>query len=152
MLAQRLVMLRQFAGLQSSSIQGTGSVLASTHMDHSFVVLKTQTPGAPSRSRGGAIQAETSPSGKMMDESFVVLPPTPASVYRSESHVDGGVTHTQSAEGSPGSQLNPSTSGFHSTITVLKRAFDIVTSQTQVRLMYILFIWGGIRGCLLVLY
>ncbi|CAO2835487.1 unnamed protein product [Amaranthus hypochondriacus] len=119
-------------GLQSSSIQGTGSVLASTHMDHSFVVLKTQTPGAPSRSRGGAIQAETSPSGKMMDESFVVLPPTPASVYRSESHVDGGVTHTQSAEGSPGSQLNPSTSGFHSTITVLKRAFDIVTSQTQV--------------------
>uniref|UniRef100_A0A803KZM4 Beclin-1-like protein n=1 Tax=Chenopodium quinoa TaxID=63459 RepID=A0A803KZM4_CHEQI len=121
-------------GLQGSSIQGAGSVLASSQMDHSFVVLppeKNQSPGAPPRSRGGGVQPETPPSGKMMDESFVVLPPAPASVYRSESQADGG-THAQSAEGSTSGQLNPGTSGFHSTITVLKRAFEIATAQTQV--------------------
>ncbi|KAL2893221.1 Beclin-1-like protein [Bienertia sinuspersici] len=122
-------------GLQGSSLQGTGSVLASSHMDHSFVVLpkeKSQSPGAPPRPRGSGVQPETSPSAKMMDESFVVLPPAPASVYRSESQADGGGTHTQSGEGNPSSQLNPNTSGFHSTITVLKRAFEIATTQTQV--------------------
>ncbi|KMT20318.1 hypothetical protein BVRB_1g003180 isoform B [Beta vulgaris subsp. vulgaris] len=122
-------------GLQGSSLQGAGSVLASSHMDHSFVVLpkqKSQTPGASPRPRGGGVQQETSPSGKMMDESFVVLPPAPASVYRSESQADGSGTHAQSVDGSPSNQLNPATSGFHSTITVLKRAFEIATAHTQV--------------------
>ncbi|XP_021846459.2 beclin-1-like protein isoform X2 [Spinacia oleracea] len=123
-------------GLQGSSLQGAGSVLASSQMDHSFVVLpkqKNQSPGAPPRPRSGCgIHPETSQSGKMMDESFVVLPPAPASVYRSESQTDGGGAHAQSAEGSPSGQLNPGTSGFHSTITVLKRAFEIATAQTQV--------------------
>lgn len=122
-------------GLQGSSLQGSGSVLASTHMDHSFVVLpkqKSQSPGAPPGSRGRGVQPEASLSGKMMDESFVVLPPAPASVYRSESQADGSGTHAQTGEGSPSTQLNPGTSGFHSTITVLKRAFEVATAQTQV--------------------
>lgn len=123
-------------GLQGSSVHGAGSVLASTHMDHSFVVLpkqKSQPPGGPPRPRGGAVQSEMTPSGKTMEESFVVLPPAPASVYRSESPNDGCGIHTQSNEGSPNGQLNPNTSGFHSTITILKRAFQIATEHTEVQ-------------------
>ncbi|XP_074263401.1 beclin-1-like protein [Silene latifolia] len=120
-------------GLQGSSLHGSASVSASTHMDHSFVVLpkqKSQSPGAPPRPRSGAAQPEVSPSGKMMEESFVVLPPALASVYPPQT--DGNGMHAQSAEGNPNGQLNPNSSGFHSTITVLKRAFEIATAQTQV--------------------
>ncbi|KMT09302.1 hypothetical protein BVRB_6g134010 [Beta vulgaris subsp. vulgaris] len=41
------------------------TVLASSHMDHLFVVLpkqKSQTPGASPRPRGGGVRQETSPS------------------------------------------------------------------------------------------
>lgn len=105
-------------------------------MDHSFVVLpkqKNQVPGVPPRPRGGAIQPDTSQSGKAMEESFVVLPPPAASVYKCESASDAGGIQVPSHEGGPGSApLHPNNSGFHSTITVLKRAFDIATTQTQV--------------------
>ena len=117
-------------------MHGAGSVLASTRMDHSYVVLpkqKSQTPGVPPRPRAGAVQPEASQSVRAMEESFVVLPPPAASVYKSESAADGVGTHLPSPEGG---QTNippqPNNSGFHTTITVLKRAFDIATTQTQV--------------------
>lgn len=122
------------SGLQASSVHGAGSVLSSTHIDHSFVVLpkqKSQSPGLPPRPRGGAVQPEMSTSGKSMEESFVVLPPAPASVYRSESTSDGDGINASSSEG-VGAHFHPNGSGFHATITVLKRAFEIATSQTQV--------------------
>lgn len=122
------------SGLQGSSVHGAGSVLASTHMDHSFVVLpkqKSQAPGIP-RPRAGASQPEVTHSGKTMEESFVVLPPAPASVYPSEYPSDSSGGHAASSEGGTSSHLHPSGSGFHSTIMVLNRAFEIAATQTQV--------------------
>lgn len=112
-----------------------GSVLASTRMDQSFVVLpkqRNQVPGVPPRLHAGGLQPETSQSGKTMDESFVVLPPTAASVYKSDSVSFGGGAQSPSSEGTTGAPMQPNKSGFHTTITVLKRAFDIATTQTQV--------------------
>lgn len=120
--------------MQGSLIHGAGSVLGSTHMDHSFVVLpkqRNQPHGVPPRPRGGAVQPDTSQSGKAMEESFVMLPPAPASVYKCESASEAAGTQLPSPEGASGN-LQPNNSGFHSTITVLKRAFDIATTQTQV--------------------
>ncbi|KAL6493954.1 Vacuolar protein sorting-associated protein atg6 [Orobanche gracilis] len=124
------------SGVQGYSIHGTGSVVGSTRMDHSFVVLpkqRNQTPGVPPRPRGGPMQPDASHSGKGIDESFVVLPPPAASVYKCEPGADGGGTSLTSPEGGPtGSPTQLHDSGFHSTITVLNRAFDIATTQTQV--------------------
>lgn len=119
--------------MQGSSILGTGSVVGSSKMDHSFVVLpkqRNQTPGVPPRPRGGAMHPDASQSGKAIDESFVVLPPPAASVYKAEA---GGGTNLPSPDGGPtNSPMQPHNSGFHSTITVLNRAFEIATTQTQV--------------------
>ncbi|CAL5382233.1 unnamed protein product [Camellia sinensis] len=124
------------SGMQGSSIHGAaGSVLGSTRMDHSFVVLpkqRNQVAGVPPRPRGGGVQPDTSQSGKAMEESFVVLPPPAASVYKSDSTSDGGGAHLPSPDGGTGAPMQPNNSGFHSTITVLTRAFDIATTQTQV--------------------
>ncbi|KAI3867548.1 hypothetical protein MKX03_010067, partial [Papaver bracteatum] len=73
----------------------------------------------------------TRASGKAMEDSFVVLPPAAASMYNSESGSDGG-SHIPSSGGIPGNHLHPNNSDFYSGITVLKRAFDIATTQTQV--------------------
>lgn len=110
-------------------MHGANSVLASTRMDNSFVVLQKHRPPqgheAPPRPRAGTVQPDTSQSGKSMDESFVV-------VYKSESSLDGGGAHLPSSDGGPNGHLQPNNSGFHTTITVLKRAFEIATTQTQV--------------------
>ncbi|XP_057980567.1 beclin-1-like protein [Malania oleifera] len=123
------------SGLQGTSVHGAGSVFSSTRMDNSYVVLskqKTQAQGVPPRPRSGAAQSDTNQSGKAMEDSFVVLPPAAASVYNCESASDAGGTHLPSMEGGPTSHLQPNNAGFHSTITVLKRAFDIATTQAQV--------------------
>ncbi|KAI3829266.1 hypothetical protein L1987_03385 [Smallanthus sonchifolius] len=100
-----------------SWMHGAGSVLGS-RMDQSFVVLPKNRSGVPPR-----------PSAKAMEESFVVLPPPAASVYKSAD--GGGNSHLPSHdEATPPTHSN--NSGFHSTITVLKRAFEIASSQTQV--------------------
>ncbi|XP_057999166.1 beclin-1-like protein [Hevea brasiliensis] len=93
-------------------------------MDNSFVVLPKQRPqvqGGPSRTRNGAAQPHTGQSGRAMEESFVV-------VYKSEPAPDGGGTHLPSL-GGPNGQLQPNNTGFQSTITVLKRAFEIATTR-----------------------
>lgn len=112
------------AAMQGSSIHVGNSVFGSTRMDNSFVVLpkqRQQAPGVPPRPRGGvALQ-----SGKAMDESFVV-------VDKSESGSEGGGPKSPTPEGGITGPMQPNNSGFHSTITVLKRAFEIATTQTQV--------------------
>ncbi|KAF5743782.1 autophagy protein Apg6 [Tripterygium wilfordii] len=111
------------SAMQASSIHGA------TRMDNSYVVLPKQRPsaqGPSSRPRTGAAQHETGQqSGKTMEESFVV-------VYKSESASDGGGNQSSLPEGGPSSHMQPNNTGFHSTITVLKRAFEIATTQTQV--------------------
>ncbi|KAE8727546.1 Beclin-1-like protein [Hibiscus syriacus] len=64
-----------------------------------------------------------------MEESFVVVYKSESA---SESASDGSGTHLPSPEGGPSSSLQPNNSGFHSTITFLKNAFEIATTQTQV--------------------
>ncbi|CAI9101130.1 OLC1v1038388C1 [Oldenlandia corymbosa var. corymbosa] len=127
------------AGVLGPAVNGpSSSVLASTRMDHSFVVLpkqQNQSPGMPPRPRVGGAQPEPNSvqSVRAMEESFVVVPPPAASVYESESGADGVGTHLLSHEGGPtNTPSQPNNSGFHTTITILKRAFDIATSQTQV--------------------
>ncbi|GFY97455.1 AUTOPHAGY 6 [Actinidia rufa] len=120
--------------MQGSSIHGAGSVLGSTRMEHSFVVLpkqRNQVPGVPPRPCGGVMQPDTSQLGKAMEESFVVLPPPAASVYKSDSVSDGGGANLPKSDGGTSVPTQPNNSGFHSTITVLKRAFHIATTQTQ---------------------
>ncbi|KAF6171184.1 hypothetical protein GIB67_011245 [Kingdonia uniflora] len=122
------------SGMQGSSVSGVGSVSASTRMDHSFVVLpkqRSQTHGVPPRPRGGPQLSDASQLGKAMEESFVVLPPAAASMYMCETS-DGGGTPSPSPGGGPTSPIPANNTGFHSSITVLKRAFDIATTQTQI--------------------
>jgi beclin 1 len=110
--------------MQGCSVHGANSILGLTRMDNSFVVLpkqKPQAPGVPPRPRSGAVQPDTGQSGKAMEESFVV-------VYKSEPSSDGGGSHLPSIEGGPNGQLHPNNAGFNSTITVLKRAFEIATT------------------------
>ncbi|XVE77272.1 hypothetical protein DITRI_Ditri13aG0048900 [Diplodiscus trichospermus] len=114
--------------MQGSLIHGASSVLGSTRTDNSFVVLPKQKPrvqGISPRSHGGPGQPDAGHPGKAMEESFVV-------VYKSDSASDGGGTQLPLSEGGSNSVLQPNNSGFHSLITVLKCAFEIATTQTQV--------------------
>ncbi|PHT48226.1 Beclin-1-like protein [Capsicum baccatum] len=124
------------SGIQASSIHGAGNVIGSIRMEHSYVVLpkqRNQVPGIPPRGRGGSAQPDASQSGRAMEESFVVLPPPAASVYKCEPTSDGAGMNLPSPDGGPpNAPIQPNNSGFHSTITVLKRAFDIATTQTQI--------------------
>ncbi|GMI73641.1 AUTOPHAGY 6, BECLIN1 [Hibiscus trionum] len=117
------------SAMQGSLVHGTSSVLGPTRMDNSFVVLPKQKPtaqGVQSRPpRGVPGQPDSGQPGKAMEESFVV-------VYKSESASDGGGTQLPLSEGGPNNPLQLNNSGFHSTITVLKHAFEIATTQTQV--------------------
>ncbi|KDP28495.1 hypothetical protein JCGZ_14266 [Jatropha curcas] len=116
------------SAMHGFSMHGANSVLGSTRMDNSFVVLPKQRPqlqGIPPRPHGGAAQPDPGQPGKAMEESFVV-------VYKSEPTSDGGATQLPSIDGGSNVQLQPNNAGFHSTITVLKRAFEIATTQTQV--------------------
>ncbi|EPS67643.1 autophagy protein beclin1, partial [Genlisea aurea] len=123
------------SGMQGSSILGTSSIVGSSRMDNSFVLLpkqRNQVHGASSRSRGGVLNADAVQSAKAIDESFVVLPPPAASVYKCEPAADGDAGKVPSEDGPSSSPPQPHNSGFHSTITVLNRAFEIASTQTQV--------------------
>uniref|UniRef100_A0A1J3K843 Beclin-1-like protein n=1 Tax=Noccaea caerulescens TaxID=107243 RepID=A0A1J3K843_NOCCA len=117
------------SAMQGSSIHGANSVLGSTRMDNSFVVLPRQKPqaqGIPPRPRAASAQPDASPSGKAMEESFVV-------VYKSESAAsDSGGAQNTSPEVGQNGPLHSNNSGFNATINVLTRAFDIARTQTQV--------------------
>jgi beclin len=115
--------------------------MGASRMDHSFVVLSKQSrmpgPGMPPRPTRPTPQSDIPQSSKAMEESYVVLPPPISSVYKPELGPDGGVTQlpVNSGSNSPLQGSNNITTnilGFHSSVTVLKRAFEIATSQTQV--------------------
>ncbi|CAM8941933.1 unnamed protein product [Rhodiola kirilowii] len=114
-----------------------GSVMGASRMDQSFVVLpkqKNQTVGGvPPRPRQGAMhQPDSNHSNRTMEESYVVLPPPAASVYKTESGSDGNANHSASSDGGSSGSMTSNSSGFSSNIKLLKRAFDVATSQTQV--------------------
>lgn len=116
------------AGMQGSSMLGASSVSSSTRMDNSFVVLpkhRNQDLGVPPRPRDRARQPDTGHSGKAMDESFVV-------VHKSEPASDGGGSYIPLPEGGSDRPLHTNNAGFSSSINILKRAFEIATTQTQV--------------------
>ncbi|XP_075487859.1 beclin-1-like protein isoform X2 [Primulina tabacum] len=121
---------------QGSSIQGTGSIISSTRMDNSYIVLpkhRNQIPGVPPRPRGEPVLPDASQSGKAIDESFVVLPPPAASLYKCEPGTGGSGTNFTLPQGDPiNTPMQQNNSGFHSTITILNRAFHIATTQIQV--------------------
>ncbi|XP_078431622.1 AUTOPHAGY 6 isoform X2 [Wolffia australiana] len=122
------------SGMQAASIQG--SVLGSSRMDNSFVVLpkqKTQGPGIPPRPRPTNHQhPENSHPSRAMEESFVLVPHAAASMYKHDSGAEGGAAHSSALGENPCSPFQSNNGGFHSSITILKRAFDIATSQLQV--------------------
>ncbi|KAG0480595.1 hypothetical protein HPP92_011453 [Vanilla planifolia] len=121
------------SGMQGSSVQG--SMVGSTRMDNSFVILskqKAQAHGVPPRPRSVASPSEGNPPMKGIEESFVVLPPAAASMYNSASTSEGVGVRLATPTASATTALQSNNSGFHSSITVLKKAFDIATSQTQV--------------------
>ncbi|GJN18067.1 hypothetical protein PR202_gb05186 [Eleusine coracana subsp. coracana] len=115
------------SGVHASAVQG--SIMGASRMDNSFVVISNQKrslgPGFPPHSAGAAAQhTEHSQSTRAIEGSYIMLPPPAASIYKASSHEGSGVNFS-----SPYSEHN---SGFLSGVTVLKRAFDIATSQTQV--------------------
>ncbi|CAM8901896.1 unnamed protein product [Rhodiola kirilowii] len=77
-------------------------------------------------------QPDSNHSHKTMEESYVVLPPPAASVYKTEFGSDGNVPHSASSEGGLGGALQSNSSGFSSNLILLKRAFDVAASQTQI--------------------
>lgn len=74
--------------------------------------------------------AGESPSGKALDESFVVLP-SAASMYRYEPSAEGGGINPSTAAGGLVSPQAANAS-FNASINVLTRVFEIASNQTQV--------------------
>jgi beclin 1 len=60
-----------------------------------------------------------------------MLPPAAASIYKTSAS-EGGGAHLPPPSPNSTSPLPGNNSGFHSSVTVLKRAFEIASSQTQV--------------------
>ncbi|KAJ4731915.1 Beclin-1-like protein [Rhynchospora pubera] len=128
------------SGMQASAVQG--SVMGASRMDHSFVILSKQSripgPGMPPRPNRPTPQSDIPQTSKAMEESYVVLPPPISSVYKPELGSDGGGAQlpvNSANSNSPRQGNNNNTGnilGFHSSVTVLKRAFEIATSQTQI--------------------
>ncbi|KAF7154161.1 hypothetical protein RHSIM_Rhsim01G0172100 [Rhododendron simsii] len=100
-------------------------------VDPNLQTWRNQVQGVPPRSHSRGLQPNSSQSGKAMEESFVVLPPPAASVYQCDSTSDEGGVHL-SSQGGTSSPMQSNNSGLHSTITVLKRAFGIATTEMQV--------------------
>ncbi|KAJ1286887.1 hypothetical protein BS78_03G386700 [Paspalum vaginatum] len=122
------------SGNHASSVQG--SVMGASRMDNSYVVLsrqnRSQGPGIPPRPpSAAALHAEPNQSTRAIEGSYIVLPPPAASIYKTPATEGGGAQKAppgvNSSNPSPGNN-----SGFHSCVTILKRAFEIASSQTQV--------------------
>ncbi|KAK8454378.1 hypothetical protein SEVIR_5G440200v4 [Setaria viridis] len=122
------------SGNHASSVQG--SVMGASRMENSYVVLsrqnRSQGPRIPPRPPSAAApHTEPSQPTRAIEGSYIVLPPPAASIYKTPASEGGGAQLTppgvNSSSPSPGNN-----SGFHSSVTVLKRAFEIASSQTQV--------------------
>ncbi|KAF8762426.1 hypothetical protein HU200_009386 [Digitaria exilis] len=113
-----------------------GSVMGASRMDNSYVVLSRQNrshgPGIPPRPPSAAApHTEANHSARAIEGSYIVLPPPAASIYKTPASEGGGAQLTPPGVNSS-SPLPGNNSGFHSSVTVLKRAFEIASSQTQV--------------------
>jgi beclin len=102
--------------MHASAVEG--SIMGVSRMENSFVVISTQKRsrghGIPPHSPAAAAQhTEPSQSTRAIEGSYIMLPPPAASIYKTSS-------------------CEANNSGFYHGVTVLKRAFDIATSQTQV--------------------
>ncbi|XP_066312322.1 beclin-1-like protein isoform X3 [Miscanthus floridulus] len=106
-------------------------------MDSSYVVLsknnRSQGLGIPPRPRSAAApHIEPNQPPKPIEASYIMLPPPAASIYKTSSSEGVGrqllPPSVNSSSSMPGNN-----SGFLSSVTVLKRAFEIATSQTQVK-------------------
>jgi beclin 1 len=121
--------------MHASSVQG--SIMGASRMDSSYVVLskknRSQGPGIPPRPpSAGARHVEPNQSTRAMDGSYIMLPPAAASIYKTSASEGGGAHLSRpSLDSTDHSPVN--NSGFHSSVTVLKRAFEIASSQTQVK-------------------
>jgi beclin 1 len=120
------------AGMNVSSVQG--SVMGASRMDNSYVVLSKQnrshSHGIPPRPPSAGIpRAEPNQPTRAMEGSYIVLPPAAASIYKTSASEGGGAQLSPTSM-NPGSPLPGN--NFHSSVTVLKRAFEIATSQTQI--------------------
>ncbi|CAL4974713.1 unnamed protein product [Urochloa decumbens] len=122
------------SGMHASAVQG--SVMGTSRMDNSYVVLskkdRSEGLGIPPHPPSAASpHIEPNQPAMPIESSYIMLPPPTASIYQ-----------TSSPEGDDAQLLPPSVnsssfspgnnSGFFSSVTVLKRAFNIATSQTQV--------------------
>uniref|UniRef100_A0A0E0G4I4 Atg6 BARA domain-containing protein n=1 Tax=Oryza nivara TaxID=4536 RepID=A0A0E0G4I4_ORYNI len=120
------------SGMNVSSVQG--SVMGASRMDNSYVVLSKQnrshSHGIPPRPPSAGIpRAEPNQPTRAMEGSYIVLPPAAASIYKTSASEGGGAQLSPTSM-NPGSPLPGN--NFHSSVTVLKRAFEIATSQTQI--------------------
>ncbi|XP_040379563.1 beclin-1-like protein isoform X2 [Oryza brachyantha] len=115
-----------------SSIQG--SIMGASRMDNSYVVLSKQNRshghGIPPRPPSAAApHVEPNQPTRAIEGSYIVLPPAAASIYKTSTSEGGGV---QLPPPSMNSNSPLPGNSFHSNVTVLTRAFEIATSQTQV--------------------
>jgi beclin 1 len=122
-------------GMHASSVQG--SIMGASRMDSSYVVLskqnKSQSPGIPPRPPTAAARhVESNQSTRAIEGSYIMLPPAAASIYKTSAS-EGGDAHLPPPSPNSTSPLPGNNSGFHSSVTVLKRAFEIASSQTQVK-------------------
>ncbi|CAO2171022.1 unnamed protein product [Urochloa humidicola] len=122
------------SGMNAPAVQG--SIMGTSRMDNSYVVLskkdKSKGLGIPPRPPSAASpHIEPNQGTRPIESSYIMLPPPTASIYNTSSSEGDGVQlppqSVNSSSFSPGNN-----SGFFSSVTVLKRAFDIATSQTQV--------------------
>ncbi|RAL38735.1 hypothetical protein DM860_002713 [Cuscuta australis] len=128
------------SGMHASSIHGAASIIGrSTRMENSFVVLPKQGNhhGQVVRPRTQEVATNHPPDSSQfgragMEESFVVLPPPAASVYHQCAIASDGAAGTNQDDPTSGVPIHPSNPCFHSTITMLNRAFEIATTQTQI--------------------
>ena len=122
--------------MHASSVQG--SIMGASRMDSSYVVLskqnKSQGPGIPPRPPTAATRhvEPNNQSTRAIEGSYIMLPPAAASIYKTSASDAGGANlpppSLNSTSPSPGNN-----SGFHSSVVVLKQAFEIASSQTQVK-------------------
>uniref|UniRef100_A0ACD5VPP5 Uncharacterized protein n=1 Tax=Avena sativa TaxID=4498 RepID=A0ACD5VPP5_AVESA len=122
------------SGMHASSVQG--SIMGASRMDSSYVVLskqnRSQGPGIPPRPPSAAARhVEPNQSTRAIEGSYIMLPPAAASIYKTSAS-EGGGAHLPPLSLNSTSHSQGNNSGFHSSVTVLKRAFEIASSQTQV--------------------
>ena len=121
------------AGLHASAVQGCN--MAASRMNDSYVVLSKKNSskglGIPPHPRSAASpHIEPNQLTRPIEDSYIMLPPPTASIYKTSSSEGDGAQLLPPSCSSPGNN-----SGFFSSVTVLKRAFEIATSQTQVVLL-----------------